>query len=250
MTESEWLSSTDAVAMVEFVQNATTSFRTRWQGIVETRRFALSDRKMRLLGCAIASGVAHLLPEGPFRTFLDLVESWAERHATREQVVEALPTDRQCDHIRPDESIRADPRQEPAREAVEEAIFCLHPEMNTLSGVMRSSIVAVALTCSPQDESTLRRIPAESARQANLTRCILGNPFAPPRLDPDWLAAHPVLAQIARSIYDDRAFRELPILADALEDAGCDQADLLAHCRSIEPHARGCWVVDLVLGKQ
>ena len=57
------------------------------------------------------------------------------------------------------------------------------------------------------------------------------------------------LVRIAQAIYDNRAFDRLPILADALEDAGCDNADILAHCRGPGPHVRGCWVVDLLLGK-
>ena len=55
---------------------------------------------------------------------------------------------------------------------------------------------------------------------------------------------------LAQAIYDDRAFDRMPILADALEDAGCDNADILAHCRQPGEHFRGCWVVDLVLGKR
>jgi hypothetical protein len=55
--------------------------------------------------------------------------------------------------------------------------------------------------------------------------------------------------QLAESIYSDRAFDRLQVLADALEEAGCDNADILAHCRSPGPHVRGCWVVDLILGK-
>ena len=54
---------------------------------------------------------------------------------------------------------------------------------------------------------------------------------------------------IARHIYDDRAFHDLPILADALEDAGCADAAILDHCRGPGPHVRGCWAVDLLLGK-
>lgn len=50
-------------------------------------------------------------------------------------------------------------------------------------------------------------------------------------------------------IHDDRAFDRLPILADAFQDAGCENDDILAHCRGEGPHVRGCWVVDLVLGK-
>ncbi len=57
------------------------------------------------------------------------------------------------------------------------------------------------------------------------------------------------MAALARSIYDDRAFDRLPVLADALEDAGCTDAAILDHCRGPGPHVRGCWVVDLILGK-
>ena len=55
--------------------------------------------------------------------------------------------------------------------------------------------------------------------------------------------------RIAQAIYDERAFDRLPILADALEDADCDDADILSHCRGPGPHVRGCWVVDLLLSK-
>ena len=80
-----------------------------------------------------------------------------------------------------------------------------------------------------------------------LLRCIVGNPFRPVSVDPSWLTSTTV--ELARGIYDDRAFDRLPILADALEDAGCDHPDILAHCRGDGPHARGCWVVDRMLGK-
>jgi hypothetical protein len=68
---------------------------------------------------------------------------------------------------------------------------------------------------------------------------------------PAWLAWNDgTVVKIARAIYDDRAFDRIPILADALEDAGCDNADLLNHCRQPGEHVRGCWVVDLILGKE
>ncbi len=66
-------------------------------------------------------------------------------------------------------------------------------------------------------------------------------------LDPAWLS--PTVQSISLSIYRDRAFDRLPILADALEEAGCTNADVLLHCRQPGEHVRGCWVVDLVLGK-
>jgi hypothetical protein len=86
----------------------------------------------------------------------------------------------------------------------------------------------------------------EERVQAALLRCIFGNPFRPVTADPSWLTS--TVTALARGIYADRAFDRLPILADALQDAGCDHADILGHCRSDGPHAHGCWVVDLLLG--
>jgi hypothetical protein len=81
-----------------------------------------------------------------------------------------------------------------------------------------------------------------------LVRDIFDNPFRPVAFDPAWRSEAAV--SLATGIYADRAFDRMPILADALEEAGCDHPDVLAHCRGPGPHVRGCWVVDLVLGKQ
>jgi hypothetical protein len=88
---------------------------------------------------------------------------------------------------------------------------------------------------------------AEHAVQVALIRDIFGNPFRPATLDPAWCSS--TTTQLAAGIYDERAFDRLPILADALEEAGCADPDILAHCRGPGPHVRGCWVVDLLLGK-
>ena len=82
---------------------------------------------------------------------------------------------------------------------------------------------------------------------ASCLRDSFGNPFRPVTIDQAWLT--PNVAALARKIYDDRAFDRLPGLADALEETGCTDADILAHCRGPGPHVRGCWVVDLLLGK-
>jgi hypothetical protein len=87
---------------------------------------------------------------------------------------------------------------------------------------------------------------AEGAAQTALLRDVFGNPFHPAAFDPAWRTADAV--GLARGVYDDRAFDRLPLLADALMDAGCDDGAILEHCRSAGPHVRGCWVVDLVLG--
>ena len=81
-----------------------------------------------------------------------------------------------------------------------------------------------------------------------ILRCSFGNPFRPVTADPRWLSSTAVT--LARTIYEGRAFDRLPILADALEEAGCDVSALLDHCRGDGPHVRGCWVVDLLTGRE
>jgi hypothetical protein len=88
---------------------------------------------------------------------------------------------------------------------------------------------------------------AEFARQVTLLRDIFGNPFRPITIEAAWQTANVVA--LAQAIYDERAFDRMPILGDALEDAGCTNANMLMHCRQPGEHVRGCWVVDLVLGK-
>ena len=82
--------------------------------------------------------------------------------------------------------------------------------------------------------------------QAGILHCVLGNPFRP--VASTRVHTSTVVA-LAKGIYNNRTFERLPILADAMQDAGCDNDDILNHCRGDGPHARGCWVVDLVLGK-
>ena len=88
---------------------------------------------------------------------------------------------------------------------------------------------------------------AEIAAQADLLRDIFGNPFHSAELQPDWLTSD--VLTLARGIYDARAFDRMPILADALQDAGCDDTSLLDHCREPGDHVRGCWVIDRLLGR-
>jgi hypothetical protein len=87
------------------------------------------------------------------------------------------------------------------------------------------------------------------ARQvAGIMRDIVGNPFRPIVIKAEWLT--PPVVSLAQQTYDSRSFSALPILADALEDAGCSEAAILDHCRGPGPHVLGCFAVDLILGKQ
>jgi hypothetical protein len=83
--------------------------------------------------------------------------------------------------------------------------------------------------------------------RAALVRDVVGNPFRPSSVAPGWRSAD--VRRLAQDAYQERAFAELPILADALEDARCTDEGVLAHLRSAGPHVRGCWALDLILGK-
>ncbi len=97
-----------------------------------------------------------------------------------------------------------------------------------------------------RDRDEIRRsaTEAEEQVQAELVREVLGNPFAPVSVEPGWQT--PLVVTMARSIYEENDFPSLPILADALEEAGCTDPVLLAHCRAAGPHVRGSWVLDLL----
>jgi hypothetical protein len=90
--------------------------------------------------------------------------------------------------------------------------------------------------------------PHDLPLQAHLLRCVFGNPFHPIAFAPEWRTDTAVA--LAHQVYESRDFSALPILADALQDAGCNNHDILGHCRGAGAHVRGCWVVDLVLGKE
>jgi hypothetical protein len=94
--------------------------------------------------------------------------------------------------------------------------------------------------------------------QTSLTRDIVGNPFRPdPPVERTWLIwMGEVVTALAQAAYDERALpagtldpARLCIIGDALEDAGCTNAELLGHLRGPGPHWRGCWALDLLLGK-
>jgi hypothetical protein len=110
-------------------------------------------------------------------------------------------------------------------------------------------LVAMQGALPPAWDGVAKRMAATT--QAHMLRDVFGNPFRPASVDEEWLRwSDGVVSKIAQGIYDEHAFDRLPILHDALLDAGCDAEDIIAHCRSEGPHVRGCWVIDLILGKE
>ena len=119
-------------------------------------------------------------------------------------------------------------------------------------GVLSSAkYTAYAFGLANDDFSTDSHDRAERIRdthlrlQENIFREIVGNPFLPVDFDPRW-RTDDVLG-LARGIYANKAFAHLPILSDALMDAGCDDERIIGHCRDKCQHVRGCWLIDLIL---
>lgn len=268
MTESEWLQATDPAGMVQFLREDRTSFRTRWLGWVFPRRFRINERKWRLFYVACCRRILHVMPAEESRILVEIVERRADGQASEEEVVAGIEASMQA--------CRADSRWR--QEAGSDWSWAEAEAVNAVGRVHRSEETgrfgtlrgaACAWACS-EDPGGIRLLPvppgeanvqmdaswqaeydAESARQAGLLREIVGNPFRKSLVDPAWLTWQGgTIQRIAQSVYEERRFEGLPILADALEDAGCTNAAILDHCRSAGAHVRGCWVVDKLREKE
>jgi hypothetical protein len=127
----------------------------------------------------------------------------------------------------------------------------LEPRASRLTKAVRGFCTAVGDAGSPFASGAVEQAAWRGSvlrTLATVFRDVVGNPFRSVSFSPEWRTATAV--QLAGRMYDLREFGAMPILADALQDAGCETADVLDHCRDPHGvHVRGCWVVDLVLGK-
>jgi hypothetical protein len=245
------------------------------------------DRKCRLLACAAARGVLHLVPGThgqPYRDVVAVAERFADRGATEEELAAAFRAaldvddceDEGCGgwrHLvygrrRASRAARAlgwrrRRRQEVAREVA--MLYAMHAAAGTafrptpsaavplsVVEVMRDAVEAAwaeAAAAHPihnvrGDNSGTRRM---SARLCDFIRDIFGNPFRPVEFKSAWRTS--TAALLARGMYESRDFSAMPILADALQDAGCTDDVIREHCQQPDQHVHGCWVIDLVLRK-
>jgi hypothetical protein len=107
----------------------------------------------------------------------------------------------------------------------------------------RDGLIRLFTECLP-----LRNDAETKIAQCNLLRDIFGNPFRQVTFSPGWRTS--TVESMASQMYEDRDFTAISILADALQDARCENAAILSHCRGPGPHVRGCWVVDAILSKE
>ena len=219
MTEAEWLAYSDPESMLLFL------------------RGRCSDRKLRLFACACTQRIWHLLEDDRTRKVLELAERSADTLVPEDQIQTA--TQANYDFIR-----SVGWRTAANKAATVANAAAAGNAWAAAWNVVTDAWAAIRLS-NPKQSSD------EDRHQRLLLSEIIGNPFRHISLDPAWLKANDgAVPKTAQQIYEERAFAFMPFLVDALLDAGCDNEDMLAHCRSAGPHVRGCWVIDLILGKE
>jgi hypothetical protein len=205
-------------------------------------------RKFRLLACAYCRRIWHLMQDAEHREIVEFAERVAEGDATMEDLTEAYRRMR-----------KATAALRGHRSMVGETVRGV-AERTASDGVRRACGHAAFLMADsllPESRS-IEQLKAgcavEEATHGDMLRHVFGDPFRPVTLDDGWLT--PAVLALARAAYDNRALpggelgpARLAVLGDALEEAGCTSAEVLDHLRSPGPHVRGCWAVDLVLGK-
>jgi hypothetical protein len=248
MTEAEWLECTDPTAMLEFL------------------RGKVSERKLRLFACACCRQISLRLGTSVVPKEIDASERFADGEASKNDLTAlrsrlgamggysaAWAANNALFAVLEHETEVA------VRGAITHArnfayFLAIERKRTALSDELETAELSVAFSRG-----------AENVDLTYLLRDIFGNPFSGYpyqvistfignvqfrqvcRIDPRWLTS--TVLDLASAIYTERVFEHLPILADALLDAGCDDASILTHCREAE-HVKGCWVVDLLLEKK
>ena len=236
MTEAEWIAATDPYDMLMH-------FPAKWD-----------HRKLWLFGCACLRRVWHLLKDQRSRCCVELAERFVDGQASEQEAGEVWDRFFAAADTETLEDFGGFDSYETIRNLVcfvdPGASLQIASEVAEGVGGFAAQAVPVTPPATWSDTRTkeYRRAQREErASQVKLLRDIFGNPFRSVSMDSSWLT--PRVVELAHMIYDDRGFDRLPILADALEEAGCTDADILNHCRQPGEHVRGCWVVDLILGK-
>jgi hypothetical protein len=266
MTEAEWLGSTDPDRMLDYLSGrrpraggwlARLGFRREPEADPEPPR--VSARKLRLYACACCRRVGGLLTDERSEQAVETSERFADGLAGPEElraaVVEAydaltsfLVKGRTAPELSgvvgktPFGGLR--PRAYAARAALEAA-------RGEVAAAVAAAVRAAEEAATEWEDVAWARATLGPAVRAGLLRDLIGNPFRPASLDPAWLEWRGgTVRRIAQRIHEEYRFDELPVLADALEEAGCTDPDVLNHCRSGGEHLRGCWLIDMLLARR
>ncbi len=197
----------------------------------------LNERKRRLFACACCRATGLLDAEPACLAAIEVAERYADRLATGKELQTAREAARMA-HV-----------LVPALAWLAEAVVCACGRMGGGREEFFESLDHAARAA----RDAAREMDWRNAKRAqgDLFRDVVAVPSPLPVVEPGWLRANEgAVAKLAGAIYQDLSFADLPVLADALEEAGCDNAHLLVHCRAANRHVRGCWALDALLGKE
>jgi hypothetical protein len=224
MTEAEWLACGDPEPMLDHLQGRA------------------SERKLRLYLCAWAFDLWHRMQDERSRQAVLTAERFADGLATRSELLLAFNA---------------------AQDAWREVPVAFggrhgkHAKTQKGSRAAKAAAGAARTAANPALDVRAARRAAWQVKQArkvtlaSVLRDQFGNPFRPVAITPSWLVwGDGAVVKLATAIYDEGRFEELPVLADALEEAGCSEEGILGHLRGPGPHVRGCHVVDLLLSRE
>jgi hypothetical protein len=226
MTEQGWLSCENHQTMLAFL--------VTW---------GASSRKLRLFACACCRRIWHQFKRSvPSKRAVEVAERYADGLATDEELTAAREAAKRAWSAARMSYVHGQARRAAAYAASNDTEQLAYTSTAAYMGIGGGKDVSAHMAAQQ----------AERATHPARIRCIFGNTLLPaPAVDPAWQAWNDgAIRKLAEAIYQQRRFADLPILADALEEAGCSEAAILAHCHSGGEHVRGCWVVDLLTGRQ
>jgi hypothetical protein len=202
----------------------------------ELLRGKFSDRKLRLFSVACCRRIWHLLTDGPSRHAVEIAEKFADGAASLADLASVRRSAYSlydCAEDDCDDGYIMGGRTSKSEYAARTAAYaCKSVAHDAVEGSW------IGVLDAGLSETELALLVFE----------LFANPFCPATFDPTWRTSN--VAAVAQSIYEERVFERLPILADALEDAGCTSEDILNHCRQPGEHVRGCWALDVILGRE
>lgn len=228
-----------------------------WQGCTDVEEMLrncllqMSVRKRRLFVCACLRKAEHFL-NGKNRQAVEAAEEFADGRLAAPELLVSLAGARKAE-VEAGAALKTAPLTDlglgamlRATREVARAVVGAVVERPEIWMVVRSVSAALSHSSTNPDSAV-----AVSTEQSELLREVMGDPFRPVKVEPSWLAWNDgTVPRIAQAIYEERRFHDLPILADALEEANCTSEAMLAHCRAGREHVRGCWVLDALLGKE
>jgi hypothetical protein len=245
MTEAEWLACAEPDVLLEHLQGR------------------LSERKLRLFACACCAAVWDLVTEPHCREAAALALHSADGAVTAAELQAAHVAAQNAKPLFLDANWAAAwtaapaaaqaAAQAPLQAARAAARVACAPAMSAAWAAVRSGAPEADRTAAWDHFEEAAELAKQQVRreQADLLREVAGNPFRPVTVAESWLAWNGgTVARLARAIHDEGRFEDLPILADALEEAGCEERELLAHCRSGGRHVPGCWALDLLVTRE